>query len=809
MISLSSWTHDFRLTLRSLRRSPGFAAVAVGTLAVAIGANAGIFSVVDAVLLKPLPFPAPDRVVYIAGSAPGTEFPDEFGVSAEFYVHYGEESRLLERVSGYNTGTATLRVGDRAERVLMGFATWDLFRTLGVMPMIGRLPQPEDDNQVIVLSHAAWTSWFGADRDVINRSYYAAGQSRTVIGVMPPGFWFPGDDVLLWVPGTIRAEDIVPGRFGLNLVARLAPGADLESLPAELTLLNRQLPERFGGTPRYGTMMQEQFRPVVRSMDEQLLGDVRGPLWVLLASVAIVLIIACTNVANLFFVRAERRMREMAVRRALGAGRRALMRLGMAEAGLVALLAGALAVALAAVTVPLFIRVAPGGIPRLDRASINAATLLFTLGASLFTALLCGLIPALRSSVPGLERLRDAGRGAIRGRHRGRNGLVAAQTALALVLLIGSGLLIRSFRALRAVDPGYDTEDVFTFQFAPERDDLHDGPTWASFHLDFMDRIRALPGVERVGIVDNVPLDEGVSSGRWLTDATASDAEGGALVYNTVAGGDYFETMGIDLVQGRGFRRTDATSDLGNVVVSRSAAELLWPGQNPIGRRLRERDWDQWQTVVGVVGDVLQYDFRDTPLPMIYLPLRGPTADIWWVSSPAYVVKTARAGDIAPEIRSMIREVAPAAPMYRVYTMKALAARSTSRLSFTMLTLAVAAGLALILGAIGLFGVLSYVVAQRTREIGLRMALGAEAQRVQRMIVAQGARVVLAGVVVGVLVSLASTSLLRGLLFGVEPLDPGTFATMSITMVGVGLAASYLPARRASSVDPAESLREG
>lgn len=810
MTAFAGWTHDVRVALRSLRRSPGFAAVAVATLGIAIGATAGIFSVVDAVLIQPMPYPDPGRVVNIALTAPGTELPDEFAVSTEFYVHYREQSTLLDGVSVYGSGTSTLRVGDRTERVRMSFPTWDLFGTLEAHPMLGRLPTAEDDGQSFVLSYAAWQSWFGADPGVIGKSYYVAGQSRTVIGVMPQGFWFSNDDVLLWVPQTLRAEDITPGQFGWwPLMARLKPGVSIGALRSELDVLNRQLPERFGGSPRYAEMMHGQIHPVIRTMEAQVLGDVKGPLWVLLAAVGIVLLIACANVANLFFVRAERRMREMAVRRALGAGRRTLVRLGMTEAGLLAALAGGVAVALAAISVPVFVRVAPQGVPRLDQASINATTLLFTLGATLFTALVCGLVPALRAASPAMTRLRDAGWGAVRGRHRGRHGLVAFQTALALVLLIGSGLLIRSFQALRAVDPGYDTADVFTFQFAPERDDLHDGPTWTAFHQDLMDRIRALPGVETVGVVNNIPLDEGVSGERWLTDATASDPEGGALVYYTVAGGDYFQAMGIDVAEGRAFQPTDATSDLGHVVISRSAAETLWPGQDAIGQRVRTGDGDRWFTVVGVVDDVLQYDFRDTPLPMIYIPLRGPEPDDWWASSPAYVVKTSRADDIAPVIRSMIRDVAPAAPMYRVYTMEQLAARSTANLSFTMLTLAVAAGLALLLGALGLFGVLSYVVAQRTREIGLRMALGAEARKVRAMVVAQGARVVGIGVAIGIVASLAATSLLRGLLFGVEPLDPVTFAAMSAAMLVVGLTASYLPARRASAVDPAESLREG
>jgi putative ABC transport system permease protein len=805
-MAMNHWKKDLALALRTLRRAPGFTAVSVLMLALAIGATAGIFSVVDTVLLRPLPYPDADRLVRIAASAPGMDFPDEFGVSMEFYVHYGEESDLLESVATYNWFTNTLRVGDRTERVPLSAPSLSLFETLGVTPMLGRLPTAEDEGMAAVLSHAAWVSWFGSDPDVIGQSYYMAGTSRTVVGVMPPGFWFPNEQVLAWIPFMPRTENITPGRFGVGMIGRVASGTTRDALVAELTRLALQLPERFGGSARYADIIQAH-RPVVRALDEEILGDVKGPLWVLLGSVGIVLLIACGNVANLFIVRGERRQRDLAVRKALGAGRGELIRAQMAEAVLIAVAAGALAIVLAWLTVPLFMKAAPDNVPRLGQAGITPSTLLFTGAISLMAALLSGLLPALRASTPSLDRLREAGRGSTRRRHWAREGLVVAQTALALVLLIGAGLLVRSFRALHDVDPGYDTKNIFTFQIAPERADLVDGPTWAAFHMDFADRIRALPGVESVGIVENVPLNEGVGSRRYLTDETAGDADGGALVYATFAGEDYFSTMGIDLLQGRVFRRADHISDLGNVLVSKSAANLLWPGEDPIGRRVMQPQNEVWWTVVGVVEDVLQYGFRDDPLPMMYYPMVGQNPDDYWLSSPAYVVKTSRAEQIAPEIREIVRDIAPMAPMYRMYTMEGLAADSMVRLSFTMLTLGIVSGMALLLGAIGLFGVLSYVVAERAREIGLRMALGAEAHRVQSMVVTQGVRVVLLGVVIGVAVALTSTRMLGSLLYGVEAADAGTFLGMSTGMVLVGLLASYLPARRASHVDPIESLR--
>jgi len=382
------------------------------------------------------------------------------------------------------------------------------------------------------------------------------------------------------------------------------------------------------------------------------------------------------------------------------------------------------------------------------------------------------------------------------------------QTALALVLLIGSSLLVRSFQKLRNVDPGYDTADIYTFQFAPEQPRLTNGPTWGQLHLEFMDRLRALPGVTSVGVVNNLPLDEGTGGGRWFTDAMA-DESGGTPLDQNFAGGDYFQTMGIELLRGRTFLNSEAVTPNSSIILSRSAAEKMWPGQNPVGQRLRRSLANQVVafTVVGVVGDVKQDDWREEGEAVVYFPLTGPTDSIWAMGSPAYVVKSPRAETLGPEVRELVRQVAPEAPVYREFTMEFLAERSMTQLSFTMLTLGVVSGLALILGAVGLYGVLAYLVAERTREIGVRMALGATPGGVRRMVVTQGARVVLVGVAIGVGVALLSTRALSTLLFNVAAVDPLMFVAMSGMLIAVGMLASYLPARKASRVDPIESLR--
>lgn len=803
---LSQWTTDLRHAARALRRTPTFTATAVIMLALAIGANTGIFSVVNTVLLEPLPFAHADRLVAIRATAPGSDLPPEFGVAEEFYLQYREQSRLIEDLALFNSFTSTLRVEDRVERVRMSVPTNSLYTTLGARPVLGRLPIAEDDNNVVVISHQLWQTWFGGDSAVLGKSYEISGRERQIVGVMGPKFRFPTDDTTLWISNEVELEGLEPGDFGEQMVARVRPGVSADQLADELTVLASRLPERFGGSPAYARVMS-QHRALVRPLLTQLLGPVARPLWVLLGAVGLVLLIACANVANLFMVRAEARSRDLAVRRAIGASRGQVLRLQVSEASIVGVLSALLALLLAALAGPALLEAAPQGIWRFGDVGLDATTVLFTLGLALLVGLACGLAPALGSSGSELARLRESGRGSTGRRSWLRDGLVVGQTALALVLLIGSGLLFKSFRSLSEVDPGYDTRDIFTFQFAPDQEQLTDGPSWGLFHFEFLSRLAALPGVTSVGLVENVPLDEGTRLVPFVTEESAGDPAAARRLNFTWAGGDYFRTMGIDVLAGRTFSRDEQLSGLGAMVVSRAAAELLWPGQDPLGRRFRRQQDAEWHTVVAVVEDVMQDSFREQPIGHVYLPLVGPTPESWRVGTPAYVVKTPRAEIIAPEIRALVREVAPEAPMYRTFTMAGLAADSMADLSFTMLTLGLLSSLALLLGAVGLYGVLSYVVAARTREIGVRMALGATAAQVRTMVVAQGARMVGLSVALGVVVAFASTRAVTSLLFGVAPLDAPTFLTMSASLMVVGLFASYLPARRASSVDPIETLR--
>ena len=806
---------EVRHALRSLGKAPAFLFMTVATLGLAIGANAAIFTLVENILLDPLPFPDADRLVALKGSAPGTNLGDNFNLAPEFLREYEAQADLLENVGSYGLNTYTLQTDQRVERVWMSTPSISLFETLGVTPQLGRLPAVEDNALTAVISHRLWEDWFGADPSVIGRSYSIAGTMRTVVGVMPPEFDFPSEDVALWFPNDLGAgTNLTPGQFGLSLVGRVRPGVDHEALVAQLDLIASRLPQQYGGSSTYAEII-ERFTSRVVPLKDELLGSLAGPLWILLGSMSILLVIACANVANLFLARAERQRREVAIRHAIGAPRSALVWRQLVETTIVAVVAGVLAVGVAALALPVIVTQGqalsqnPLSVPRLSGAELSGTTLLFTFIVSVAAGLACGIVPAVRAAGAKLVWLRDGSRGATHRRHRARDVLVIVQAALALLLLVGSGLLLRSFMELRNVDPGYDTKDIFTFQMAATRPQF-DGRAWSAFHHDFMERLRGLPGVETVGLVEAFPLTEGTWNVGFTPDTPAGAVPPAEQFLNmTFTAGDYFESMGIELLQGRGFTEAEQQQNPGVVIVSHSTAERLWPGQDPIGKELTLNQLGFRETVIGVVEDVRQLSTRDETGPNIYFPLVAQRPEQWRLTSPGYVLRTPRATGIAPEVRALVREVAPEAPMYRVHTIEELVADSMAEVTFTMIALALASGLALFLGMVGLYGILSSAVAERSRELGIRIALGAAPSRVRRMVVVQGTRVVAIGVAVGLVAALLGTRALQGLLYGVATLDPATLAATSLVMLLVGVAASWIPAYRASSVDPVETLGEG
>jgi predicted permease len=787
--------------------------VTIATLAVAIGANTAVFAVADALLWAPMRvFQAPDRLISIRDSAPGSPVPEELGVELD-YQQYRENANMLEDVGMYRPGSQeTLRVEARGERVAVTFATSSVFTTLQVDPALGRLPTSTDPPMgVALITHSLWTNVFDADSTVLGRTVELGGVQRTVIGVMGSRFRFPDEQTSIWVNMEIDPDVYIRPD---ELVARVAPGVDRAALVEQLSTLVRRVPERFGGPPD-DVRIAEQHRPIVRPLAEDIVGDVATPLWLLLGAAGIVLLIACVNVGNLFAARAEARRRDLAIRRALGSGRGGIIRTVMVEAGVLAVLGGSIGLVLARATLPILGRVTPESLARLETTGMSGPTVLFTIGVSILTVCVFGLLPAVRfTSSRWIGSTTQVGEPTSR---RTRGLLVSAQTACALVLLVGAALLLRSYWNVNAVDPGYNTSDILSFQITPDRAGLTDGPTYAALYEELLEGLRAMPGTTSASLTHWLPLDEG--GARTMADLGVSAEEPLRLRYTQVDG-RYFETMGIGLIRGRTFGRADQLGSA-NVIVSTSTAAALWPDVDPLGRQIRllgdgvrlpsVRDaTTSWYNVIGVVEDVLLDDLQQTTVePTVYLPIIGPEADSWVVDSPAFVIRSTDAGAMVPAIRSLIGDVVPESPVYRLFTIDELKGRSTARLSFTMSALIIAGLAALILGGAGIYGTLAYSVSRRTREISVRMALGAEARRVRVTVVWEGLRVTLAGVAIGLIGAVGMGRLLNSLLFGVRAFDVATVVTVTIILLGVAVLASYVPARRASEADPMRALRAG
>ena len=812
-----------RSLARGLVRSPAFTALAVLTLAVGIGATTAVFSLVHAVLLRPLPFPDPERLVGVWHSAPGLDI-EQFEHSLGTYVLYKRHARSLQGIGLYDAGSASLTDGASPERVTSAGATASLFTVLRVAPARGRAFVEGDERPgaepIVILSDALWRRRFGGDPAVVGKSLRVDGVARQVVGVMPPSFRFPEPDTELWLPVTIDEANLEIGNFNWYGIARLAPGATPETAQRELAAIVRRMPEEFASEDITAGMMEHaHFTTLVHPQRDDVVGEIQQVLWVLLGAVGVILLIACANVANLFLVRAEARQREVAVRTALGASRGAIARTFLGETTLLAVAGGALGLLLAGAGLRALLTLGPEGIPRLEEVGIDLPVLGFTLLVSLLAALLCGGFAALRYGTPELvPALKEGGRGGSTGRerHRARNLLVVAQMALALVLLVCSGLMVRSFWRLRHVDPGVEPRGVLTARLALPETEYPDEAANARFAIALLERVRALPGVVEAGTVTVLPLTGGGSnSAHTFEDLPLPPDAVPPIIAVRFATPEYFQAMGIPLLAGHTFSPVDPARPTNEIVVSAALAERFWPGKSALGRRivqgLKQKE-NEWSTIVGVVGSVRDEGLQEKPFEAIYYPLRrivpvGEEGE-WVPRNFTLVVKVEREPmDAAAAVREAVWGLDRNLPLAQVRTMEEVVERSTARTSFTMLLLLVAAAMAVLLGAVGNYGVISYVVSQRTREIGVRMALGAARGDVAGLVLRQGLWMALGGVAIGLAGAFALTRLLRALLFEVSPTDPATFGAVSVVLVAVALLASYLPARRAASVDPLEAIR--
>jgi len=808
---------DVRVALRSLAKAPRFTVVAVLTLALGIGANTAIFSVVNGVLLEPLPFDESDRLVNVASTSPGLGY-DRFPLSPDIYFAYARESTALPEMALYQRMSGSLTEDGEPERVSGLISTHTLFSTLRVEPVVGRVYTAQEDlpdqPPVVVISHALWQRRFGGGTDVVGRTLRVDGRSREIVGVMPERFDFPGD-VDFWVPLGMDPENANQGSFGYPAVARLAPGSSPEAAQASLVAIVTRFKETLlaGGTDgsNYVAFLESGgYAPVVRSMKEDLVGDLQEPLWILLGTVGFVLLIACANVANLVLIRSEVRRRETAVRVAVGATRSALARYALTESAVVAAAGTALGVLVAWIAVPLVLAKAPPQIPRLDEVGVDATVLLFAAGLAVLSTALFSAGPLVRfGRTEALGALRQGGRGSTSpSRGTGRRLLVVAQTGLALVLLVGSGLLVRSFQKILTADKGFESADRLTFGvYLPEA--RYPGTAdVTAFHERLSELLSGLPGVRSVGVGNALPLT--ASSGTAF-DIESDPTEPGELppmLHYAFVGPTYMEALGMRVREGRTLTRSDNVDQTGSVVVSTAVADRFWPAGSALGQRIRvSGDGDGWLTVVGVVQPVAQESLREEPRPMVYYPMVSPDGELGDVRAASYIVEGVPSSSLAAAVRAAVWELDPDLPLADMKTMDEIVTDSVVELSFTMFTLGIAALLALVLGAVGLYGVLSYSVAQRTQEIGVRMALGAEARQVLGMVVREGARTQLVGLIIGLLGAAALTRVLQGLLFGVEAIDPLTFVATSAALFCVGLTAAYVPARRAARLDPVTSMR--
>ena len=811
-----------RLALRRLLSTPAFSLTAAITLAAAIGANALIFSVVNGVLLKPLPFFEPERLVGVWHVAPGI-MPGPLNQAPSTYFTYREEGRVFEDIALWGAGSATATGRGAPEQVELLNVTDGMFPLLRVVPALGRTFSKQDDQPggpaTVVLSHAYWQRAFNADPNAIGQQLVINGRPHQVIGVLPPDFRFLRNNPAIVLPFRFNRAEVAIGQFSYQGVARLKPGVTIAQANADVARLIPTLLERWPLPPGFTRKMFEETRmgPLVRPLDVDVVGDIGRSLWILLGTVAIVLLVACANVANLFLVRAESRQQELAVRIALGAGTNRVARELLTESTLLGVIGGTIGVGLAYAGIQLLIALQPARLPRLQDIALDPIVVLFAAALSVISGLLFGLIPVLKYARPQLANaLKDSSRGSSEGRerHRTRNTLVVAQVALAVVLLIGSGLMIRTFLAMRNVSPGFvHPEDVLTMRMTIPAGVIEDPVQTARAHQEIARRLESIPGVQSVGLSSSITMDGGSNNDPiYVEDFPGSDGKMPPLRRLKFVGSGYFETMGNALIAGRAITWDDVMNMRPVVVISENLAREYWGDPaKALGRRVRH-PMTNWFEIVGVVGNERQDGVTQAAPTILYWPLLDKDfyrVPIYVQRGLGYAIRTSRLRDAGfmNEVQQAVWSVNSNLPLARVRTLEQMYDESMAQTAFALVILAIAASVGLLLGVVGIYGVVAYIVAQRRREVGIRMALGAASGEVQRLFVTHGLFVTGIGLALGAISAAALSRFLTSLLFDVSPIDPLSYGSGIAALGLVALVATWLPARQATRVDPATALR--
>jgi putative ABC transport system permease protein len=800
---------DLRYSARMLGRNPGFAAVAALTLALGIGANTAIFSVVNAVLLQPLPYAEPERLVTLAYYHAMSGF--EAAHEADF-LEWREQAKAFEKVAAYAQRTVDLSGSGEPVRLNVAQVSADLFSTLGVGPALGRVFTADEDRAggapAVILSHALWRRRFGGDPQIIGRPITLDGKSHTVIAIMPPGFQFAGESDL-WTPLALDVNRVLRGEgmLILSVIARLKPGVTLEAASSDLSFFLERLKQ---SQPKYS---EAQVR--VARLSEQIVRDVREALLALFGAVAFVLLIACANVANLLLARAAVRQKEMAIRAAVGAGRFRLVRQLLTESLMLSLLGGLAGLLVATWGVKLLVKMNPGNIARLEESAVDGRALGFTCAVAMIVGLLAGILPALRASktdVHGTLKAQSASWEFVRSGRRTLAALMIAELALTLVLTVGAGLLIRSFLQMVAVPKGFNPDGVLTLELAPNLSKYPmDGPQREAYFQELLARVQALPGIQSAGLTSFLPLARpSMAAPIQVEGRPPIEPAKEPFVFINHVSRDYFRTIGVQVHAGRPFSVEDGPKAQLAAIINETVARRYFSNENPIGRRFSlPPDWKDPKTIVGVVGDTRQFGLdREVNLEIFLPDAQNPGNSNMLVArvAPGQNNQDGLSG-LAAAIRDRARALDPSEPVYQVVTMNGRLSDSFAPRRFQMLLFGAFAALALAIAAVGIYGVVSYAVSRRTHEIGIRMALGATPRDALKIVIRQGMLLALIGVGLGLAGALALTRVMRDLLFNMSATDPATFVGVALLMVAVAFIASYIPARRATKVDPLQSLR--